>query len=81
MLVKSSVQQDFELVSLVLVQFATRTGRRKGNPKGVDETPLHPLENLRWHPQNHFSECTLKGQILWVSDNKVSFQIDLMGRA
>ena len=39
MLVKWSVQQDFELVSSVLVQFATRTGRRKGNPKGVDETP------------------------------------------
>ena len=40
MLVKWSVQQDFELVSSVLVQFATGTGRRKGNPKGVDETPL-----------------------------------------
>ena len=24
----------------VLVQFATQTGRRKGNPKGVDEPPL-----------------------------------------
>ena len=39
MLVKWSVQQDFELVSSVLVQFATQTGRWKGNPKGVDETP------------------------------------------
>ena len=44
MLVKWSVQQDFELVSLFLVHCASRTGRRKGNPKGVDETPLSPSD-------------------------------------
>ena len=46
MLVKWSVQQDFELVSSVLVQFATRTGRQKGNPKGVDETPHSQIQSL-----------------------------------
>ena len=40
MLVKWSVQQDYEIVSSVLVQFATWTGRRKGNRKGIDETSL-----------------------------------------
>ena len=65
MLVKWSVQQDFELVSSVLVQFATQTGRQKGNPKGVDETLPSPTQCLYpiWGPKLPTGFMPMKFQI------------------
>ena len=38
MLVKRSVQQDSKILTQLEQSFKSRTGQRKGTPKGVDET-------------------------------------------